>query len=231
MDPQTGSPVEEKAVNHRRTTYRRFREVWESPRQAEAYRDDRFSRSRRWRWTDRREKEIVAAHLSGFSPGSLVLDIPCGAGRLAPSFRGKGVVHIGADVSQSMVRVAQRTHRLSQLVVADALSLPFREKAFDGVVAVRLLHRIQEEEIRVRMLREMARICKGPLLVTYYARWNLRGIQRWLRGKAPGLSLRRIRNDAEEAGLEILRSHPLRRFSQQQWFFTMARKGEGEVHV
>jgi SAM-dependent methyltransferase len=205
-------------------SYQGFKGVFESPDAAQAYRDERFSRSRRWRWTDRRERSLVEGFLSALPRGARLLDLPCGSGRLVPLFQKAKMGFVGADVAWPMLRLARQWIGEPALIKADALALPFRRGAFDGVISVRLLHRIRERELRGQMLREMARVTRGPILVTYYARWNVRGIQRWLRGKYPGLSLEEMRRDALEAGLRVSRATPLRRWTQQQWFLILERE-------
>lgn len=208
----------------RGSSHRRLIGLWGEEAQALAYRDRRFSGSRRWRWTDRREREILSGFLSSIVQGASGLDIPCGAGRMGPHFQMAGLGWLGADASIAMARLARKSLG-SPTLVADAMALPFPEDTFSFVVCVRLLHRLPDPEERVRILRELGRVCHGPALVTYYTRWNLRGIQRWLKGKHPGLSLARIRKDAREAGLRIQRAIPLRRLTQQEWFFVLKREG------
>jgi hypothetical protein len=120
-----------------------------------------------------------------------------------------------------MVRLARKNLAGGSLLGADALNLPFPPGRFDFLTSVRLLHRIRERQTRVAMLREMSRVTAGPLVVTYYARWNLRGIQRWLKGKDPGLSQGEVLRDVRMAGLRVSRSIPARRWTQQQWFFVL----------
>lgn len=202
-------------------SYDRFKERWTTRTSAEAYRQGRFSRSRRWRWTDRQERALVGRFLHALPLGSRVLDVPCGAERFVPLFRASKIQLVGVDISSQMLRVAREAFGPLALLQADVLHLPCLGRSFDGLIAVRLLHRIRERGVRVAMLREMARVARGPILVTYYARWNLRGLQRWVRGKHPGLSLREIRRDIQEAGLRVRAATPLRRWTQQQWFFQL----------
>jgi len=204
----------------RLSSYGRFRATWEDPGEALAYRENRFSRSRRWRWTDRRERVIVSRFLASMGRPALGLDLPCGAGRLSVCFLETGHGWLGVDASLAMARLA-RSSASGPALVADATALPFRDRTFPFLVSVRLLHRIQEPGSRMLILRELARVSKGPILLTYYTRWNLRGIQRWLRGKHPGLSLGEIRAEIQEAGLSIRQAMALRRLTQQQWFFVV----------
>ncbi|MEJ5377812.1 MAG: methyltransferase domain-containing protein [bacterium] len=201
-------------------SYSRFRSIWTDPLEAIAYREARFSRSRRWRWTHRKEMQAVIRFLVSTPETGPGLDVPCGAGRLLPCFERVGRRWLGVDVSLAMARLAKATGK-GPSVVADATALPFRQGVFAFAVCMRLLHRIRQRTIRLKILGELGRLCTGPMLLSYYTRWNLRGIQRWIRGKYPGLSLKEIRGELKEAGLEIIQEMPLRRITQQQWLIVV----------
>jgi SAM-dependent methyltransferase len=204
-------------------SYDHFRKGWEAREAAAAYRQERFTRSRRWRRTARREQTIVARFLATLPQGARVLDIPCGVGRFVPVFREAGIRCVGGDVSLAMLQLARESFGPLPLIGADALRLPFHGGAFDALTAVRLLHRIHERQVRIAILCEMSRVVRGPILVSYYRRWNVRGIRQWLQGKYPGLSLREIQEDVHQSGLRVTRAIPLRRLTDQQWFFRLER--------
>jgi len=67
------------------------------------------------------------------SPSSLVLDVGCGTGDLARSLRQRGAKAIGVDLSFGMLAAARAGG--APLVQADAVALPFRSMAADGVVS------------------------------------------------------------------------------------------------
>lgn len=206
------------------TSYDRFKHRYETGDQAVAYRDERFTRSRRWQRIDRREQAVVRNFLAGLPRGASVLDLPCGAGRLAPLAAEAGLRYTGADVALPMLALARKAlGDDASLVAADAMALPMPDGAFDALVSVRLFHRIRERQARAAMLREMARVTAGPILVTYYLRWNLRGVRKWLSGKFPGLSRAEIAADARAAGLRVAQFIPLGRFTEQQCFVRLER--------
>jgi SAM-dependent methyltransferase len=64
-------------------------------------------------------------------PVARTLDIACGSGFLTRHLRG---VVVGADQSPAMVGLAQSRLPQGVAVVADALSLPFADRAFDRVL-------------------------------------------------------------------------------------------------
>lgn len=201
-----------------------MRSVWQDQKEAAQYANRRFSSSRRWRWTDKKEKKLLETILGYFGPNGLGLDAPCGAGRLAPCFQRAGLTWIGVDVSHEMARLARQKVK-GPVVTADVTALPFRDGAFEFAVCVRLLHRILEREVRTKILQELSRVSSGPIVVTYYTKWNLRGLQRWFRGKPAGLSRRRIRRELRETGLEISDALPLGWLLHQQWFFVLNKTG------
>jgi len=63
-------------------------------------------------------------------PGSAVLDVACGTGDLCRELQAAGVAPVGADLSFGMLAAARTTAPLLQ---GDALRLPVRDGALDGV--------------------------------------------------------------------------------------------------
>jgi ubiquinone/menaquinone biosynthesis C-methylase UbiE len=205
------------------SSYQDFKEHWGGQDQASAYRSKRFKTSKKWRWIDVQEQRIVGDYLSGLGPSSRVLDIPCGEGRMNGLFGPRGVEYFGSDISLPMLKLVKGSFQSRRLFRADALRLPFRDSSFQGLISIRLLHRIREKDIRVGMLREMGRIVDGSFMVTYYTKWNTKGVKRMLQGKYPGLSLAEVRGDIAAAGLKLKAAIPVRRLTNQQWFFIIGR--------
>lgn len=74
-----------------------------------------------------------------FEPGYRLLELGCGAGRIAIGMYELGYQHIMAtDVSRAMVREARRIAQLLEyeisFQVADATQLPFSDESYDGVI-------------------------------------------------------------------------------------------------
>ncbi len=70
---------------------------------------------------------------------STVLDVGVGTGRFARPLIDRGFRVVGADISLPMMRVAKQKG-LKDLVRADARMLPLRDRTFDSVIMVHLLH-------------------------------------------------------------------------------------------
>jgi tRNA (uracil-5-)-methyltransferase TRM9 len=117
--------------------------------------------------------------------GGKLLNVGCAHGPDFLSFR-QGFELYGADFSPAMLRQSIRySAKLSlyvNLVVADALSLPFSENSFDWAVSVATYHHIKGNEERKRAFEELRRIVKpqGEAFVTV---WNHRQPRFWLKSK------------------------------------------------
>jgi SAM-dependent methyltransferase len=96
-------------------------------------------------------------------PGRRTLDLACGEGRLGRLLASLGHQVAGIDASQTLIRLAVTHHTPEAAVQADAARLPFRDGAFDLVVAYMCLHDIDEMTQAVseagRVLQESGRLC------------------------------------------------------------------------
>lgn len=105
--------------------------------------------------------------LAGDVAGLDVLDAGCGSGLLMDALRAMDAVVSGFDLSPAMVELArQRLGRDADLRVADLVApLPYRDDAFDLVVASLSLHYVEDW---VSVLAELRRVLKpgGRLIVS-----------------------------------------------------------------
>ena len=94
-------------------------------------------------------------------PGSVLLDLACGGGLLAPHVAGKGHRHVGLDLSRSALPQA-RDHGVVP-VRGDVLRLPFGDEVADVVVAGEVLEHVQEP---LELVSEACRVLRpGGVLV------------------------------------------------------------------
>jgi len=73
------------------------------------------------------------ARLLGLAPGSLVLDLPCGWGRLRPALAAAGYRVVGGDLS-GLNLARHRREFPGPCVRLDLRHLPFRERCADGIL-------------------------------------------------------------------------------------------------
>jgi SAM-dependent methyltransferase len=122
-----------------------------------------------------REEGCIAKGLAGVPKGSRVLDLPCGAGRMYPLLKRLGYQVTEADGSPSMLEYARRNaekfphNHTDEFVIADAFHTPFEDGQFDAVVCNRLIHHFPEPQVRQQLLRELGRISRGPIVISFFS--------------------------------------------------------------
>ena len=113
---------------------------------------------------------------------SKVLDIATGTGKQAFAFAKKGYDVVGIDLSEDMLRIANKKNKYENVKfeVADASKLPFKENHFDVSCISFALHDMPLS-IRKKVLKEMVRVTKskGSIVVVDYALPKNK-IGRWL---------------------------------------------------
>lgn len=113
------------------------------------------------------EEGPALAALLALPEGSLVLDLPCGWGRLRPALERRGYRVIGGDLSPLNLQ-RHRTEFPGALVRMDLRSLPFSSVCADGVLcAYTSWGYFPSEEENLRQLKEFTRVLKpgGVLLL------------------------------------------------------------------
>jgi len=151
------------------TIVQRPGDYWRQPDIAEQYDSGRFD-SLRGRLYRRREERAIARALRGLAAGSRVLDAACGTGRITALLQHQGFQAAGCDISLAMMAVARR--RLTSLghdvplVESSIERLPYADGTFDAATCIGLLMHL-DAEMRVRALRELARVSRGRVVVQY----------------------------------------------------------------
>ncbi|KAH9373344.1 hypothetical protein HPB48_018397 [Haemaphysalis longicornis] len=93
----------------------------------------------------------------------------CGGGQYLEA---GGLGALGCERSGALARVAASCGGGGhQVVLGDALALPFRDEALDAALSVAVLHHLASTERRVQALRELARVLRvgGRVLITVWA--------------------------------------------------------------
>ncbi|KAL6984210.1 tRNA (carboxymethyluridine(34)-5-O)-methyltransferase [Sarracenia purpurea var. burkii] len=109
----------------------------------------------------------VATFLNTLPSGSLVLDAGCGNGKylgLNPS-----CFFIGSDISASLINIC--ADRGNEVMVADAVNLPYRSGFGDAAISIAVLHHLSTEIRRKKAIDELIRVVKkgGLVLITVWA--------------------------------------------------------------
>jgi SAM-dependent methyltransferase len=120
------------------------------------------------------EGPALAAYLN-VRPKSLVLDIPCGWGRLHPHWLASGWSHVGGDLS-AMNLARHAAEHPSSLVRMDMRHLPFKNSIADGIMcAFTSWGYFVDDGDNLLQLMEFARVLKpgAPLLLDLAGRHHL----------------------------------------------------------
>lgn len=187
------------------------------PGYAVRYRDRRFVTGT-GAGTDRRERAALRTLLrrADFGEGSW-LDAPCGAGRLSDELPGE-VVQVDRDPEMVLAAGAERAR-----ACASVHALPFGDDAFAGVLCMRLLQHIATPVERTDILRELRRVSRGPVVVSFFDARSLQHLRRRLRGvrgkRRSGrhaVSRAGFERELHESGLRPVAMQALRRFLGEQ---------------
>ncbi len=184
---------------------------------ARRYRDDRFAAGS-GPLTDARERRALRRLLARArsAPGPW-LDAPSGAGRMSAELPGP-VVQVDRDPEMLEAAPAGRPR-----ACASVLRLPFRDGCFRGALCHRLMQHIPTPEERIDILREFARVTRGPVVVSFFDSCSLQHHRRQLRrrfGKPrsgrSAVARGQFARECETAGLRVVAFEALRRFFSEQ---------------
>lgn len=104
--------------------------------------------------------------------GSRILDVATGTGKQAFAFAKKGYDITGIDLSEAMLKVANKKNKYRNLKfeVVDAINMPFENSIFDVSCVSFALHDMPLT-IREKVLKEMSRVTKpgGTIMIIDYA--------------------------------------------------------------
>jgi 2-polyprenyl-3-methyl-5-hydroxy-6-metoxy-1,4-benzoquinol methylase len=200
------------------TSYGESLARWTTPHAASDY-PSKYGPSIR----DRRELGCIRRFVNSLAPKSRILDLPCGTGRLTPLLLNRGLQVVGVDCSEWMINAAREQLSKSfqdagssaaapRFEVREALDTGYPAGAFDAIVCNRLFHHFREAETRTAVLKEFGRICRGPILVSFFNSFALDAvrvrIKHWLRGKVAQdripISTSTIARDVSNAGMDVI---------------------------
>jgi len=186
-------------------------EYWRQPEAAQNYDSGRFDnlKGRLYRWREERAIELALRHVPR---GSTVLDAACGTGRITALLQRNGFRATGSDISLAMMAVAHRRFASLgydvPLVESSVESLPYPDRSFDAATCIGLLMHL-DADVRVRALRELARVSRGPLVVQYGCVDLFQRVSAHLTGVPPGgvrcpVSEKEMHADLARSGLKAL---------------------------
>jgi SAM-dependent methyltransferase len=148
-----------------------------------------------------------------------VLDVGVGTGRFAGPLIERGFRLVGADISLPMMLKAKQKG-LEDLVIADARMLPFRDRAFDSVLIVHLLHLVDDW---VSVVHDVGRVASMFVISLVRSSSGFRIRREYLKLREEmGHPLKRL-NNAEEGLRQLLPPKQVRPVGE---FTTTVNSGE-----
>ena len=120
------------------------------------YADDSKLRARQRLWAaEQNQLDLVGwtFEQAGVAPGQRVLDVGCGNGAYLRRLTELGIEATGCDLSMGMLPIGKH----DQLVNADAMQLPFRDDAFDVVLAPHMLYHVPDVATAAHEMRRVLR--------------------------------------------------------------------------
>ncbi|MBI2929424.1 MAG: class I SAM-dependent methyltransferase [Verrucomicrobia bacterium] len=119
-----------------------------------------------------------------------VLDVPCGGGRVTVRLAEQGYAVSAADLSDAMIAIARETLAQHGLPVPvekqDVERLTYPDRHFDTVVSFRLFHHFPTTEIRERVVKELCRVARQTVVLSYFSPWSPTSLKRTLRAALGG---------------------------------------------
>ena len=99
-----------------------------------------------------------------------ILNSPCGYGRFTNLFNLLKLKITFFDLHPKMVTRCRNSYGSNEhsFINGSIRTLPFKNKTFDAVINIRFFHHYFEQEDRLIMLRELQRVTKRYLILTYY---------------------------------------------------------------
>ena len=211
----------------------RYSENLRRPEKAASY-NTKYEREVHKRISERREKRLLERILQTVGRQETLLDVPCGAGRLSPVLARFADQVYEVDYSLAILKLcranAPRGNYAPFLANATALCLPFGDRTFDLVASIRLSHHFPKAEDRLAHVRELCRVSRRYVLVTFFGteslKNRLRNARRMLGSKKRGkftLHHREVEGVAKECGFRLRDSWALAPFFSGHYFAMLER--------
>ncbi|MGH7521339.1 MAG: class I SAM-dependent methyltransferase [Gemmatimonadales bacterium] len=182
------------------------RDYWKATPHAEGYDRGRFSDpwGRLYRVA---EERAIRRALQPLTRHGRVLDTACGTGRVTALLVKEGFAGVvGTDVSPAMMAVAKRRLPQIDFFQSDATQLLFDDDSFDAVTCIGLLMHL-DAPTRVAVLKQLARVSRGPVVVQYGCVGAFLQLASWVTGRPAGavrypVVEAEMRQDLKRAGLQ-----------------------------
>jgi SAM-dependent methyltransferase len=186
------------------------------------------------RFGTRHEWRLIRRHLDKLGHSRVILELPCGGGRITPAFADRTDFVIEADIAIGQIRYARATSTLATpraWLTASAFHIPLRDNSVDGTICIRLAHHLPTPAERERLFRELMRVSRRFVIVTFFDHHSLKNLTRRLRHpfnrKPPKMTMTtdRVAELARELGGRLVAAPPLNRIASGHRFALIVKEG------
>lgn len=161
------------------------------------------------------EMRLVERAFALIPDANTVLDIPCGAGRVAILLARRGYRSTGAELGAGMIEVARAEVAAAGLDCPieqqDVERMSYADRQFGAVICFRLFHHFPTVEVRRRVVAELCRVAGDYVALSYFSPWSLTSLKRRLRAALGGKTSRQqttplaeVRAYFAEQGFELV---------------------------
>ncbi len=191
--------------------------------------------AKRWskRWITRREYGILRRLLASQPRCATLLDLPSGGGRLSPQIADFTEVLVESDIALGQLQYGREFGKVGTpqaWLTASGFHIPFRDRSLDGIVCVRLNHHLPTPEERERLVRELLRVARQFVIMTFFDFHSLKNLGRRLRQpfdrKPPKMTMtvQRVRELAGESGFNLVACPALAHLGSGHRYALMVRR-------
>jgi len=117
-----------------------------------------------------REIAVIQSILSDIQDiDGLVLDIPCGTGKLGKTLSSFPVTILASDISSEMMALARKEYnpkKFKGFVQLNAVNIPYAVESVNTIICLRLFQRVSADARR-QILSEFRKIVKSNLIISY----------------------------------------------------------------
>lgn len=114
-----------------------------------------------------------------------ILDIPCGGGRATVHLARQFYVVSAADLSDAMIEITRERVAQEGLQVTvekqDLEKLTLADRAYDTILSFRLFHHFPTPEIRRRVVKELCRVSRKYVALSYFSPASITSVKRKLK--------------------------------------------------
>ena len=165
------------------------------------------------RMSTAREYWLLRSLLQSQGHSERILELPCGGGRLSAQIEPFTDLLVEADIAEGQVLYGKKNAPQDKpriWMTASAFHIPFKNDSFDGTVCVRLCHHLPTENERERLMKELFRVSRRFVLMTFFDYHSLKNRLRRIRrpfnhkpSKAT-MTMDNVRRLARENGAELV---------------------------